>query len=100
MSTSVSVREAACEPVSGRDSAPAGLGRPLWGVVAAGGWEVGAVGARSIAESITIVFQEQLRKVDVVEVDGIFKGSFCRARIDSATNSTTSHPSLASLVAP
>ena len=25
-----------------------GLGRPRWGVVAAGGWEVGAVGARSM----------------------------------------------------
>ena len=33
-----------------------GLGRPLWGVVTAGGWERGAVGARSIAETITIVF--------------------------------------------
>eukprot|EP00967_Tisochrysis_lutea_P137604 scaffold247265_cov28-Tisochrysis_lutea.AAC.2 len=35
---------------------PLGVRRPLWGVVAAGGWEWGAVGARSIAQTITIVF--------------------------------------------
>ena len=41
-------------PASASAPAPA-LRRPLWGVVTAGGWEVGAVGARSIAKTITIV---------------------------------------------
>ena len=57
MSTSLSVRGAACERFGS-----GGLGRPRWGVVAAGGWEVGAVGARSIAKTITIVFQRKRKR--------------------------------------
>ena len=51
MSTSASGGAEACERFGS-----GGLGRPRRGVVTAGagGWEVGAVGARSIAETITI----------------------------------------------
>mgnify|MGYP003687726571 FL=1 len=56
MSTSLSVRGAACERFG---FGSGGLGRPLWGVVATGGWEAGAVGARSIIRTITIVFHVQ-----------------------------------------
>ena len=51
MSTSSSGGAEACEHLGS-----GGLGRPRWDVVAAGGWEVGAGGARSIAKTITIVF--------------------------------------------
>ena len=46
MSTSWSGRAAACERFGS-----GGLGLPLWCVVTAGGWEVGAVGARFIAKN-------------------------------------------------
>ena len=53
MSTSLSGGAEACDCLGS-----GGLGRPLWGVMAAGGWEGGAVGARTIAQTITIVFLE------------------------------------------
>ena len=57
MSTSVSGGAEACERLGS-----GGLGRPRWGVVAAGGSGVGAVGARSIAKTITIVLRMDCRK--------------------------------------
>ena len=57
---SLSVSGTACERFGS-----GGLGRPLWGVVAAGDWEVGAVGARSIVRTITIVWHSMgLPKVE------------------------------------
>eukprot|EP00967_Tisochrysis_lutea_P117839 scaffold190893_cov28-Tisochrysis_lutea.AAC.1 len=51
-----SARAAACERFG-----PGSSRRPRWGVVAAEGWERGAVNARSIAETSTIVFASFVR---------------------------------------